>query len=95
MAQKRVRAQDMQGMQHPASENPDHATLGEGVLINGVDADAARRAHMRDLTTARQAAGRGHMQSAHACIGPKPCQSTLSSAHRHRGPSSGILKSAR
>ncbi len=62
MAQKRVRAQDMQGMQHPASENPDHATLGEGVLINGVDADAARRAHMRDLTTARQAAERAHMQ---------------------------------
>ncbi|GAC1407048.1 MAG: hypothetical protein NVSMB65_21660 [Chloroflexota bacterium] len=32
------------------------ALLGDSVLINGVDRQAARRAHMRAQTTARQAA---------------------------------------
>jgi hypothetical protein len=32
--------------------------LGEGVLHNGIDETAARRAHMRTLTMARQAAER-------------------------------------
>ena len=62
MAQKRGSAQDARGMQRPESATPDHATLGEGVLINGVDAEVARRAHMRDLTTARQAAEQARRQ---------------------------------
>jgi hypothetical protein len=35
---------------------------GEGVLINGVDQQAARRTHMRELTMARQAAERRSLQ---------------------------------
>ena len=31
---------------------------GEGVLHDGIDVQSARRAHMRELTTARQAAER-------------------------------------
>ena len=63
MAQKGGSARDVQGMQRPEhEETAGSAVLGEGVLINGVDADVARRAHMRDLTTARQAAERAQSQ---------------------------------
>ncbi|MDB5075559.1 MAG: hypothetical protein JWO42_1738 [Chloroflexi bacterium] len=34
--------------------------LGDGISCNGVDASAARRAHMRELTMARQAAEKRH-----------------------------------
>ena len=37
--------------------------VGEGVLINGMDQQAARRAHMRELTMARQAAERRSLHS--------------------------------
>jgi len=34
--------------------------LGDGICRNGVDSQAGRRAHMRELTMARQAAERRH-----------------------------------
>ncbi|GAC1408714.1 MAG: hypothetical protein NVSMB65_22130 [Chloroflexota bacterium] len=40
----------------------EKALYGEGVLLNGVDGQAARRAHMRAQTTARQLAEQHHDQ---------------------------------
>lgn len=48
--------QDLRADREPRQET----ALGEAVSRNGVDCSAQRRAHMRELTTARQAAERLH-----------------------------------
>ncbi len=49
-------SRNAKGMHRPENRDTDRVSFGEGVLIDGVDSEAVRRAHMRDLTTARQAA---------------------------------------
>jgi hypothetical protein len=48
--------------QQEGGAESQESILGEGVPVDGVEAQAARRAHMREQTTARQAAERhlGH-----------------------------------
>lgn len=43
-----------------AGDHPQETLLGEGVSRNGADCAAERRAHMRALTMARQAAEQRH-----------------------------------
>lgn len=38
---------------------PPHGPVWPGIFIDGVNSEAVRRAHMRDLTTARQVVERG------------------------------------
>src|SRR5437868_5978539 len=49
------RSSESQEGVYTASQGP---RFGDGVLVDGVDRQAARRAYMRALTTARQAAER-------------------------------------
>ncbi len=82
MAQKRGSARDARGMQRPETEGTGRATLGEGVLINGVDAEAGRRAHMRGLTTARQTAEQGPSRGWLRAYLPEPTATERLQAHQ-------------
>ncbi len=84
MAQKRGSAQDARGMQRPENEGTGRASLGEGVLINGMDAEAGRRAHMRGLTTARQTAEQGPSRGRLRAYLPEPTAADRLLAHQTR-----------
>ena len=62
MPRKLARQVSSPASQDALTAESERAVYGEGVLLNGVDGQAARRAHMREQTTARQVAERRHDQ---------------------------------
>ena len=64
------------GLQMDASQGHEHA-LVDGLLQNGTDRSAYWRAHVREMTMARQAAERRHARPGPAIGLDKPAQLAL------------------